>query len=350
MIAIVRPVGDWCNLRCKYCYVGARKHRQTMETELLEKFIEEFLEFPFNIHTFSWHGGEPLLTGLPFFGRVVELQKQFSRKGQRIRNSIQTNGTLINDEWASFFKAHGFKVGVSLDGNKKTHDYFRIDATGHGSFDRVLHGIKILRSHSIEPGILQTLTRETVSYIEENFRFFVRDLGIKSWGLNLCFGEGNLMLNNEEATKAFKTYIELWLAENDESLQIREIDNFLAGILGKKAINACAYNGLCFTTFCVECNGKVYPCNRFSGQQEFLCGDLTKQSLEEILGGALWLRYVERISALSLACRKCEWRDVCRNGCPVLRIGGVEGKYFYCETREKIFSYLKELVKKLEHN
>ena len=349
MVPIIKVVGDFCNLRCRYCFYNTTDQltRHVMSDELLEKFLAEYMElFPGNLFLI-WHGGEPLLAGLRCFERILELEVKHLKEGQTIRNAIQTNATLVNDEWAAFFKTHNFKVGVSLDGGQESHDHFRKDQKGEGSFDRVMRGIEILRSHGIEPGIIQTLTHDNVPRIKEDFSFFANVLGVKRWGVNDFLDVDAInqaMLNqsvtNEELTAFLKTYIDLWLAQDDGKIQIREIDNFMSGVLGKRA-SSCTFNGACTGYFCLEYNGKVYPCDRLSNRAEFLLGDLSSQSLLEILNGPARLKYAENVNSLHPDCAACEWQRACHNGCTANRIGGVRGKYYFCETRKAIFGYFK---------
>lgn len=174
VVPIIKVVGDFCNLRCRYCFYNTEDQltSRIMSDELLDKFLEEYIRLFTNDIMFIWHGGEPLLAGLSFFQKIVNLQTKYRKSHQIIKNNIQTNATLINDDWAKFFKAHNFRVGVSLDGDKKSHDFFRINNAGHGSFDQAIKGIEILRRYGIEPGIIQTITRGHLNRVREDFIFF----------------------------------------------------------------------------------------------------------------------------------------------------------------------------------
>ena len=352
MIPIIKIVGDFCNLRCRYCFYNTRDQlvRHVMSDELLEKFLVHYLGLFSGRLVFIWHGGEPLLAGLSFFQKIVDLQTKNLRDGQIIQNNIQTNATLIDDEWAEFFKKNCFRVGISLDGDRKSHNRFRKDYGGNGSFSRAMCGIETLRRHGIEPGVIQTLTHNNASRAKEDFSFFANILGIKSWGVNNYLdivGINNAMLGqtitNGELTQFFRTYIDLWLAQDDPNLRVREIENFISGVLGKKASN-CTFNGSCADFFCLEYDGRVYPCDRFSNRPEFLLGDLSQQSLLEVLNGPMRLNYIKEVNSLYLDCAVCEWQNACHNGCAMHRIGGIQGKYYYCETRKKIFGYFIEKI------
>lgn len=352
MVPIIKVVGNFCNLHCSYCLYNTvnQSITQCMDEKLLEQFLAQYLELFSGRLFLIWHGGEPLLVGLRYFERIVELEEKHLKERQTIKNAIQTNATLINDKWADFFKTHNFKVGVSLDGGQESHNHFRKNRSGRGSFKQVMHGVKILQRHDIQPGFIQTLTHDNARHAKEDFDFFANILGVKRWGVN-NFLDVNAVnqkmldqsITNKELTAFLKTYIDLWIAQNDEQLQTREIENFMSGVLGKRA-SGCAFNGACSGYFCLEYDGKIYPCDHFSNHAEFLLGDLTSQSLLEILNGPIRLKYAEDVDKLHPDCKFCEWKQACHNGCTAHRLGGISGKYYFCETRKAIFVYLKEKV------
>ena len=147
MTPIIKVVGNFCNCRCLYCWY----HNQiqsafhVISNKLLHRFIRQYMDLFSGHLVFIWHGGEPLLAGIPFFQRIIDFQLRYLHRGQRIQNHIQTNGILINEDWAKFFKDHSFKVGVSLDGCRASHDLFRRDKSGNTTFDKVISGIQVLR-------------------------------------------------------------------------------------------------------------------------------------------------------------------------------------------------------------
>lgn len=352
MIPIIKVVGDFCNLRCPYCFYHLRDQstQQVMSIELLETFISQYMQLFSGHITFNWHGGEPLLAGLPFFQNVVEFQQANLRKGHSIRNTIQTNATLITDEWACFIKEHDFGVGVSLDGDKLSHNRFRINCAGRGSFDDVIRGIETLRRHEVEPGVIQTITHSTVDRARENFDFLARVLGFKHWGVNIYADPRGMnpamhgeAVCNEELTNFLKTYIDLWLEQDDPNLRIRELDNFIFGIVDRKT-TACNFNGSCTGFFCLDYDGNVYPCDRLSNRPDLAFGDITQQPLIDILNGSKRLSFAEAVNAVHSDCVFCNWQKACHNGCTMHRQGGLQGKYLYCEARQVILTFLKEKV------
>jgi len=350
MIPIIKVVGDFCNLRCRYCFYNSKNQnaRHVMNMELLERFLVEYMHLFTGNLIFIWHGGEPLLAGLSFFEQVIRIQRENLRNNQRIQNRIQTDATLIGDAWAEFFRLHDFKVGVSLDGNKESHNLFRINQIGRGSFDQTMNGILTLRRHNVNPGFIQTLTRDNLVRSRENLDFFVNQLKSKSWGTNIYLDIQEINksmrkqnITNSELIQLLKDYIDFWLRQNNPHLQIREIENFISGIFRKRAPN-CAFNGSCTAFFCLNYDGKIYPCDRFSDNSVFLFGDISRQTLLEILNGQKRLKYAESVNYLPEECTTCKWQKACNNGCSHHRLGGIQGKYYYCEARKEIFEYLKK--------
>ncbi|MFH2013516.1 MAG: radical SAM protein [Patescibacteria group bacterium] len=352
MIPIIKIVGNYCNCRCGYCFYHENDQStpRLMDIELLESFIKQYMELFSGGLNFIWHGGEPLLAGIDFFKKIIKFQEENLRDEQIVKNYIQTNGTLISDEWAVFLKANNFRVGVSIDGDRESHNLFRKDKAGKGTFNRVVKGIKVLRRNGIEPGIMKTLTSSNVKRSVNDFNFFLDVLKVKSWSANVYLDlkkENKAMtdqsVSTEELTEFLLNYIDFWLSKDNAVLKIREIENFISGIFEKVAPN-CTFNGFCSGYFCLDYGGKIYPCDRFSNNSEYVFGDLSQQSLLEVLNSSKRLKYAECVNFVPDDCTICEWKDACHNGCSSYRIDGVKGKYYYCETRKKVFNYLKEKI------
>ncbi|MFH1676482.1 MAG: radical SAM protein, partial [bacterium] len=290
-VSIIKVVGDFCNFRCAYCFYNAKDQSEphVMSRNLLERFIAGKMSLFEGDLNFIWHGGEPLLAGLEFFEDVIEFQgENRTEKHGEIRNSIQTNGSLINDEWADFFSETGFHVGVSIDGGPKSQDRFRRDASGGSSFSKTMRGIETLKRKNVRFGAIQTVTSSNLKNAETDFRFFVDELKVTHWGTNvfLDFDDHPLAecenVSCDDWSDYLRNCIELWIRENNPHLRIREIDNFIAGIIGKRA-RSCSFNGSCGRHICIDWDGKVYPCDRFSGREDLCYGDLNEMSLGEIL-------------------------------------------------------------------
>ena len=175
---VAKPIGPLCNLNCEYCFylekqaLFAQDEKYRMPDDVLRAFIANYITSqPTPIVEFVWQGGEPTLLGIDFFKRVIELQKQFAG-AKTITNALQTNGTLLTDEWCAFLKKHNFMVGISLDGPKEIHDRYRRDRKGTGSFDQVMHGLKLLQKHKVEYNVLACVARETARNPLDVYRFF----------------------------------------------------------------------------------------------------------------------------------------------------------------------------------
>jgi uncharacterized protein len=319
-----------------------------MSYSLLEKFIKEYLDLFKGSLKFTWHGGEPLLAGVNFFEKIIQYQKDNIRENQEILNTVQTNGTLINKEWAEFFRENNFRVGVSLDGIEKCHDSFRKDNHGRGTFQRVVEGIEILQECKVPVGILHVVTKTSLPYTRKNFDLFVKRLGVGKISSLVYSHSGNPLLEKEELTGKdldyfYKELINYWLEENNPDFKSREIDSFVAGVIGKQS-TLCSFEGTCTGFFCLEYNGEVYPCDRFSWNNDFCWGNLSQESLLNILNSDKRMNYVREVNFLPDQCKNCKWYNTCHNGCPIVRDS--KGKYQFCETRKRIFNYLSEVIKK----
>lgn len=177
---IIRGTGVFCNLKCKYCFFFPEDQstQRQMPYPILEKFTKEYLE-GFNDNTFVWHGGEPLSAGLKFYQQAMQLQKEYRFPGNKINNQIQTNLTLVTEEWAKFFKENNFHIGGSLDGPEHVHDMLRKNRGGKGSFKKAISGYKTLQKEGLRPGIIAVVTKQTLPYLEDVLNFFYFELGAK---------------------------------------------------------------------------------------------------------------------------------------------------------------------------
>ena len=179
---LAKPTGAICNLDCKYCFFLSKEmlypgDRFRMSDELLREYVRQLLEAqPLGEVNFAWQGGEPTLMGIDFFRHAIEYVERYRKPGQNILHTIQTNGTLLDDEWGAFFKQHKFLVGLSVDGPKHMHDAYRVDKRGAGSFDQVMRGWQVLRRHAVDVNILCTVHAANADHPLEVYRFFRDDL------------------------------------------------------------------------------------------------------------------------------------------------------------------------------
>ena len=174
---LAKPTGAACNLGCKYCFFLSKKSLYPgssfrMSDELLEEYIRQYIEAQkAPLATIAWQGGEPTLMGLDFFRRSVQYEQKYRSPGMTIQNTMQTNGTLLDDEWCEFFRENNFLIGLSLDGPRELHDAYRVDKTGKPTFDRVMRAAKLLRSHKVDYNILTTVHAANADHPLEVYRF-----------------------------------------------------------------------------------------------------------------------------------------------------------------------------------
>jgi uncharacterized protein len=349
---IIKVVGTACNLRCDYCFFLEHSQKKVISLELLESFFEQYFQMFSGEINFVWHGGEPLLAGIDFYQIAISLQRHFKKNGDKIRNSIQTNATLITENWCEFFKEHKFAVGVSLDGTEISHNRHRKFVDGHGSFQATMAGIQKLQDHQIKFGIIATVTKSSLENLEHDLEFFVRETKLDRLAFNLFADDstGNQQLTDEnissvEAEFFYQTIMRFWLKENNRKLSIREIDNCLAGVVGKWPKN-CSFNGSCTDYFSLNIDGEVYPCERLSFNGSGLLGDLRSQTLVEILTSKQFDQHCQRSAERSVACEKCSNSKFCNNGCTALR--NKDGIFRYCSARQLAYQKLSALIQKLD--
>lgn len=354
IMPIIRPVGDLCNLKCDYCYYNSTNQKfcgnMVMSDEVLEAFISQFLDLSGDDATFVWHGGEPLLAGIDFYYKVIEFENRYKRQGQIVKNNVQTNGIMINKTWATFFREYDFHVGMSLDGIQCCHDRFRKNQNGDGSFRQVIAAISLLREFGIEPGILQTATKFSMQFIEDSFSYFVDTLKIKKWGVNVYNDKGifnplmkGQSLSNDDYFLLYKTLFDIWLNRDDPSIEIREIDTFVSGILGKYS-GICQNSGICSSFIALDPDGTVTPtCESYYFDDDYKKeSNILKNRLLNILNGNQRIKFSEIINHIPVECKECKWHLGCYNGCTNQR--NSNNHYLYCEGRKKLFSYLWDCI------
>jgi uncharacterized protein len=234
-----KTVSKSCNLTCDYCYYsscgGKPGKIDKIDSTILEKFIKEYMSLSNGVASFAWQGGEPLLAGLDFFKEVVFLQAKYAPKNTIISNSLQTNATLITDEWARFFKQYNFLIGVSLDGPKEINDARRVTGHGMGSFDRVMHGIEQLRKNQVDFNILTVIHQDNVGRAGELMRFYqyegfshVQFIPCMDFRAQETNKPGQYLITPEQYGQFLCEAFDIWYNEGQPSRSIRFFDNLLS--------------------------------------------------------------------------------------------------------------------------
>ena len=367
MYIMVKPVGSACNLRCDYCYYLEKQHlyanegRQMLSDELLERFIREYIESQTTPEVlFTWHGGEPLVRPLAFYEKVVRLQQRYAR-GRRIANSLQTNGTLINDDWARFFHDQGWLIGVSLDGPEAYHDAFRRTRGGGPSFRNVIRGIDILNRHAVEWNALAVANRINGDHPLSFYRFFknigcryiqvtpvVERLAHHDDGRQLAslVDEGQLApfsIRPKQWGNFLCTIFDEWVRHDVSMFFINIFDATLANWVGV-APGLCTMAKHCGHAGVMEHNGDVYSCDHFVFP-EYKLGNIHEQSLVEMMYSERQRRFGRaKADSLPTQCRECQWLNACHGECPRNRFihtaNGEPGLNYLCEGYRQYFSHV----------
>ena len=351
---LIKPASSLCNLDCRYCfYHDVAENRATpshgiMPDEVLETMVRKALAFADGDCTFAFQGGEPTVAGLPFFERVVALQRQYNTKKVRVHNAIQTNGIAIDAAWAQFLAKNRFLTGVSLDGPRDIHDANRVDAREMGSFDRVMAAIGHLKAAGADFNILSVVTGWSARHAAKIHRFF-RQEGFAYLQFIPCldpFGEPPFSRPHSLTPARYAVFLttmfDLWKEDalRKTPVSIRWFDN-LAGMLLGAPPEACGMSGRCSCQFVVESDGSVYPCD-FYVLDEWKIGSILTDGFIEMRESEPARRFIEQSLPEDATCTQCEWRSLCRGGCRRYRepfVDGQPGLNLHCAAYRAFFAH-----------
>lgn len=348
---LVKPASGACNLRCRYCfYADEAANREVanygmMSAETLEMVISRAFEAADSAVTFGFQGGEPTLCGLDFYRNVVSLQKKYAKRGVAVQNAIQTNGLLIDDEWAEFLAQNKFLTGLSLDGHADLHDLNRVDAQGKGSFSRVMKAAETLTRRKADFNVLTVVTSETARKIRRIYSFFRKNNLL--WQQYIpCLdplgqerGRTPYALTPDRYASFLKTLFDMWYEDvcAGRFIYIRYFENLLGMLIGRPP-ESCGLSGQCALQFVVEADGSVYPCD-FYVLDPHRMGNVHENTLMEMAYSApaqafLSAPYVHE------KCASCRYLRICRGGCRRDRdAGDAIGLNYFCPAYEKFFDY-----------
>lgn len=361
---MAKPIGPRCNLGCDYCYYLEKetlypgKHRFRMEDAVLIRLVRDTIRSQVAAGVteigFAWQGGEPMLMGLDFFRRVIELQARFCPPGHRVRNALQTNGTLITADWARFLAEHRFLVGLSLDGPPELHDRARPDRRGRPSSARVLKGLDLLQRHGVDVNVLTVVSRANVDSPLEVYRS-LRGRGIEVIQFIAALervlpdgrragppGKGDrgavvapFCISGAEYGRFLCTIFDEWLRHDVGRTFVQHFDVMLGLWMGEPA-SLCLFAETCGTALALEHNGDLYACDHYVYPEHRL-GTITARPLGELAALPRQRRFgKDKAATLSATCRACRWRFACNGGCPKHRIlpepdGGPGRINHFCE-------------------
>ena len=353
---LIKPASANCNIDCKYCfYKCLSSHREEyskgfMSYEILDTLVREAIAYADGSLTFAFQGGEPTLAGIEFFKKAIELQEKYNEKKLDIENTIQTNGLLIDDEWAEFLSENNFLVGLSLDGPRKMHDRYRKDAKGDDTFERIMQSVKLLEKHQVDYNIVTVITNETAKQAAFLYKFWKRN-NYPFVQFIPCMDEekrqDSLKENSvftvepEQYGKFLCELFDLWYADfaAGATMDIRMFSN-LAQIAAGYQAEECGMNGCCNCYFVVEGDGSVYPCD-FYCMDEWKLGNVN-DGFSNMIKSQKAVDFVRESADGCKTCHECKYFGLCKGGCRRWRELSPDGKYGInklCQAFKKFYEY-----------
>lgn len=341
LYVMLKPAGAHCNLACKYCYylekskLYATSQRHLMTDEMLERFTQEYIEAQtMGQVLFTWHGGEPLMRSIDFYKKALTLQKKYAR-GRHIDNVIQTNGTLLTDEWCEFFAQNHWLVGISIDGPQQYHDHYRQTSAGKPSWERVMHGIRLLNKHHVEWNAMAVVNAYNADHPLEFYHFFkehgcqylqftpiVERLTAHSDGRTLAsladqtdIPVADFSVTAEQWGTFLCTIFDEWVRHDVGSIFVEIFDCTLANWMGV-APGICSYSTHCGHAGVMEHNGDVYSCDHFVFPT-YKLGNIRDHTLIEMLYGEQQQAFSRlKHASLPRQCKECDMEFACHGECP----------------------------------
>ncbi len=358
-----KPVGSACNLACRYCYYLEKKkyypdaRRQLMSEATLEEFIKQYIAAQTTPEViFTWHGGEATVRKLDFYRKALELQKKYGA-GRNIINCLQTNATLLTDEWCLFLKRHDWLVGVSIDGPQEFHDEYRRMADGRPTFNAVMRGIKMLQSHGVEWNALAVVNDYNADYPVEFYRFF-KEIGcryiqftpvverIKPDNMLADVASPGELTDFSVTPRQWGDFLiglfDEWVREDVGKVFVQIFDATLANWVGAMP-GVCTLSSMCGHAAAMEWNGDVYACDHFVFPQ-YKLGNIHESTLIEMMASDRQLEFGARKQAgLPRQCKECRWMFACHGECPRNRFAvsseGEPGLNYLCEGYRAFFEH-----------
>jgi uncharacterized protein len=375
---LAKPTGAVCNLDCSYCFFLSKEmlypgSRFRMAEDLLEAYVRQLIEAHAGVPevAVAWQGGEPTLMGLEFFRRSVELVDEHLQPGQRAAYTIQTNGTLLDEEWASFFKEHDFLVGISIDGPRELHDAYRVNKGGKGSFDQVMGGLSFLRGAGVEWNALTTVHAANGDRGREVYRFlrdecdahFIQFIPIiervaeagedgtvpwESWrDRPLYVQEGDVVTGRSVGAMQYGRFLvdvfEEWVRHDVASVYVQMFDVTLANWVGEPP-GLCVHSETCGLALALEHTGDLYSCDHFV-EPRYLLGNIKEHHMLELVSSPQQVQFgLDKRDTLPQYCLDCDVRFACHGGCPKDRFirtpAGDPGLNYLCAGFKEFFHHV----------
>jgi uncharacterized protein len=362
---LAKPTGAICNLDCAYCFFLEKEQlypdsKFRMSDETLEAYIRQLIESHRTDRvTIAWQGGEPTLMGLDFYRRVMALAEKYRRPGMTFLHTIQTNGTLLDDEWGEFLSEHNFLVGISIDGPRELHDVYRVDKGGQPTFDKVMRGIRLLQKHRVDFNILTTVNRVNGDHPLEIYRFIRDEIGadwmkfipvverINADGSTLL-QEGDTVTERsvlpEQLGRFLTAIFDEWVRHDVGRVYVQTFEAAIRNWVGMPSSGMCVFNETCGQGLAIEHNGDLYSCDHFVEPKYFL-GNIKEEHMIELVASEQQLKFgADKRDALPQYCLDCDVRFACHGECPKNRFietpDGEPGLNYLCAGFKYFFHHI----------
>ncbi|MDA8251498.1 MAG: anaerobic sulfatase maturase [Rhodospirillales bacterium] len=333
---LAKPTGAICNLSCSYCFFLDKElfysgSHFRMSDQVLEDYIRQLSEFHCSgTVTVAWQGGEPTLMGLDFFRRAITYQNKYRRPGMTFENTMQTNGTLIDEEWCTFWRANNFLVGISIDGPRAIHDTYRVDKSGRPTFDNVIRGVRLLQRHGVDYNVLTAVNRLNADHPLEVYRFLRDEIGATWIQLipvverldeegRALFQQGTRISDRSVRPEQFGRFLiaifDEWVRKDVGTIFVQ---TFEAAAMNWADLGAgmCVFSPTCGRGFALEHNGDLYSCDHFV-EPAYLLGNLEQSHMIDLAGSEQQRKFGRnKLDSLPQYCRECEVRFACHGECP----------------------------------
>ena len=352
---LIKPASGNCNMRCRYCfYADELDNREIrsygkMSLDTMHTIVDKAMEYGDYECTIAFQGGEPTLAGLDFYRDLVAyVTAHENPKKLKIHYALQTNGYLINEEWAEFLGKNHFLVGVSLDGLKEIHDRYRLDAAGKGTYQRVISAIRLLEKHQVEYNILTVVTAATARNGQKIYNYFKKNhFGYQQYiecldPIGEEPGQHEYSLTPEKYGEFLKSMFDAWYLDMRSGTYVynRYFENLMMIMAGQQP-ESCNMRGVCGKQWVFEADGSVYPCD-FYALDQWCLGNINKNSFEEMDEKRDELGFIQWSMRQQEDCQKCRWFGLCRNGCRRNRepvTAEHTNRNYFCKSYQMFFEY-----------
>ncbi len=369
---LAKPSGATCNLACSYCFFLDKEllypnSKFRMPDETLEAYIRQLIESHRSSEvTVAWQGGEPTLMGVDFFRKAIEYQEKYRKPGMTFENTIQTNGTLLDDEWCEFLKENNYLVGISIDGPQHLHDAHRVDKGNQGTFDKVMRGLRLLQKHEVEYNVLMTVNRLNADYPSEIYHFLRDEVGTK-WiqfipviervnpdGYNI-YQVGDTVTERSVRPEQFGRFLirvfDEWIRSDVGEMFIQTFEAAARNWMGLPSSGMCVFEETCGLGLAIEHNGDLYSCDHFV-EPNYLLGNIQQEHMLELVTSDQQVQFgLDKRDSLPQYCLDCDVRFACHGECPKNRFietpTGEPGLNYLCAGYKGFFHRINEPYKAL---